>query len=136
MKIISVFFILIILASCKKYDEGPALSFKSKKERVCNTWRIEQAFEGDVDKSTDYQDWRLTLTKEDYYHFYTIGTSSISLNFTGRWEFDNNKKNIIARATDGSGEVEYVTYEILRLMRNEMWLFVEASNLEWRLVPA
>src|SRR4051812_28318718 len=29
------------IQSCKKYSEGPALSFRSKTERVANTWKID-----------------------------------------------------------------------------------------------
>jgi hypothetical protein len=42
--------------SCKKYDEGPALSLKSKKARVANEWIIEYAFDIDDNQvvTSDY----------------------------------------------------------------------------------
>ena len=33
------FFAVIFLLSCK-YEEGPAVSFRSKRDRLCNTWHV------------------------------------------------------------------------------------------------
>lgn len=124
------------MLSCKKYEEGPTLSLNSKKERVCNTWRVEKAYEGEIEKTSDYEGWRITFTKDNYYFFYTVGTSSISLNFTGTWEFDSKKETIVARVTDGSGQVEFRKYKIIKLMKNEMWIIEQGPESELHLIPS
>lgn len=133
--LITIAFIPFIL-SCKKYEEGPALSLNSKKERVCNTWRVEKAYEGNEEKTSEYEGWRITFTKDNYYFFYTVGTSSVSLNYTGTWEFDNQKENIVARITDGSGLVEYRKYKIIKLMKNELKVIEVGPDRELHLVPS
>ena len=40
----SILFLTLMVvgfSSCKKYEEGPSLSFRSIKQRITNTWKIE-----------------------------------------------------------------------------------------------
>lgn len=54
----------VLLASCKKYDDGPAFSFRSKKERVTNVWKINYAYDykDSVNITSDYagETWDFT----------------------------------------------------------------------------
>lgn len=45
MKRFSVLFalLLIMIYGCKKYEEGPLISLRSKKERLANTWILDKA---------------------------------------------------------------------------------------------
>jgi hypothetical protein len=51
------------ITSCKKYEDGPTLSLRSKKERIANIWVIESANRNGVDVTNAYKDYILTLTK-------------------------------------------------------------------------
>ena len=42
-----------IFESCKKYEEGPGLSFRSREERIANTWRVGKYMEGGIDLTND-----------------------------------------------------------------------------------
>lgn len=38
--LIALLFTVVALTSCGKYDEGPAISFTTKKERISNIWKV------------------------------------------------------------------------------------------------
>ena len=40
--------------ACKKYDEGPALSLRSKKSRIANKWKVDKLFKNGVDSTKYY----------------------------------------------------------------------------------
>lgn len=107
-KIIQFAIVLFLVAfgtlSCKKYEDGPMLSLRSKKERISNVWIIESATRNGVDTTNDYKDYILTLTKSggatlqlkvDFFgtdvFLQTDGTWSLEeLNNNLRLDFDNN----------------------------------------------
>ena len=43
---------VLLLAGCK-YEDGPAISLRSKKARAANTWQIDKAFENGVDRNAN-----------------------------------------------------------------------------------
>ena len=45
--------IILPFSSCKKYEEGPALTLLSKKQRAANTWNILKYYENGTDKTED-----------------------------------------------------------------------------------
>ena len=52
-KIIFIIFLISVFFSCSKLEEGPAFSFKTKRERINNTWVVNKFISSGVD-STDY----------------------------------------------------------------------------------
>jgi hypothetical protein len=109
MKIFALFafvlcFIAIGMSSCKKYEDGPILSLRSKKERISNVWVIESATRNGVDVTNNYKDYILTMTKSggatlqlkvDFFgtdvFLQTDGTWSLEeLNNNLRLDFENN----------------------------------------------
>ena len=108
---------------CGMYDEGPDISFRSKIERISNTWKIEQAFKDGEDISNNYNYWKVTLTPEGYFFFFfSLDNSSFNINFTGTWELSEDKKQIEVFIQDGLNNTTIQHYEIIRLKENEMWL--------------
>ena len=45
----------ILLCSCKKYKEGPAISLRTKTNRITGTWKIEKLYINDIDSTSEYQ---------------------------------------------------------------------------------
>jgi len=122
---------------CGMYDEGPDISFRSKIERISNTWKIEQAFKDGEDISNNYNYWKVTLTPEGYFFFFfSLDNSSFNINFTGTWELSEDKKQIEVFIQDGLNNTTIQHYEIIRLKENEMWLIRQEDGEEWRMVPA
>jgi len=99
-----LYFIAIGMSSCKKYEDGPMLSLRSKKERISNVWVIESATRNGVDVTNNYKDYILTMTnsggatlqlKVDFFgtdvFLQTDGTWSLEeLNNNLRLDFENN----------------------------------------------
>ena len=110
--------LLLGTTACKKYEEGPGISFRSKAERVANTWLIDQyvGADGDIDKETD----------SDTFVFTKDGKASITYNNVtqdGTWEFQKDKEEI-----KFDYEFYDATYKIIKLKEKEMWLADEDND--------
>jgi len=122
-----------IFNSCKKYDEGPAFSLRSKTKRLAREWVID-AYYRDGNNETSQ------LVISNYVESYTkSGSHSRSYNDkngnpiseTGEWKFDSNKEQI---SVTGIGSIEWTnqtstvsssSYNILRLTSKELWYYYE-----------
>ena len=115
--------------SCKKYDEGPALSLRTKKARVANEWKIEYAydFKDGEDETVDYfgETWEFSKDGE------WLERENGSIDKSGTWEFVSDKEALkIVRIGTGSSTDHY---DILKLKEKEMWLKNDEDELH--LVP-
>lgn len=98
--------------SCKKYDEGPMLSFRSKTARLVNVWVVSKVVSSDVDVTDQYKDEVRTFNEDGTY---TLEENSTTENAT--WAFDEKKEAIIlTEATAGTQEV----LNILMLKNKEL----------------
>lgn len=119
----------ISVASCKKYEDGPAISVLSKKSRISNTWAVEKYMQDGVDKTSDYRTW---ITSESYVidksgsYTYTASTTIGSSNSSGTWEFINDKEDLktLSSATGATPD----TMIILRLKNKELWLKTKSGS--------
>jgi len=126
-----IFFCTVITVghfSCKKYEDGPTLSLKSKKSRLVGKWKnipangsvylIEEEF------------------KEDggYTEIMTIDSSNIIYwEKKGTWSFNDKKENI---STSYTFTILGVTHpdrkkgghKIQRLTSEELWYFVASGH--------
>lgn len=122
MKKLSILLMFVAVASfvfvgCKKYDDGPTLSFASKKGRVVNTWKVEKEIYNGVEQTLDPNDDSSIEFKRDD-SFTVSGTSSgVTYSFTGTWKFGDKKETIIT--TMGS---DVDTMVITRLKSKELWV--------------
>lgn len=129
---------IILLASCGKYEDGPAISLRSKEARLCNTWQVSSAMQNGADRTSDFNaafaGYLLDIKKDETY---TLSYSPFSLgqvNDAGRWEFTNDKMEV--RFTNNDNES--TQYRILRLKEKELWVtFTDDDGNVWEvhLVP-
>lgn len=124
-------FAMIFGTSCKKYEEGPALSLRSKKARVANTWTVNKMVSEDGDEDIwteeEKENYTIEYTKDGNYSFeysYEAGGSTITVDDEGTWEFSDNKEKIIT--TDGNGDKTEST--IILLKNDEMGVKDEDGN--------
>ncbi len=106
--------------SCK-YEEGPAVSLRTKKARVVGEWVIEKTIESDGEIDTDWDGFEITYNDDGtgvQTYTYTFGgvTTTSTDNFS--WEFTDSKKNI--KTTDEDGDA--IESKILKLKNDEMWI--------------
>jgi hypothetical protein len=114
--------ILVSITACKKYEEGPAVSLRSKKERVENKWKIAQALDNGKDVTNDYNQYDLDLTSGGAATLtakYAIGAGTFEYTTEGNWSFVSDKENI---SFDFDNNDADGVYKILMLKEKEMWL--------------
>ena len=117
------------IQSCKKYPEGPTVSFMSKKERVANTWKVDNYKINGNDYTSLVSDYTETFTKEGDYS-YSWG----ALSGTGKWEFQNKAKEI--KLTGTNNQKSY-TLVIQKLEEKQFWYYYMDGNdkKEFHLIP-
>lgn len=109
--------------SCKKYDDGPLLSLRTKAARMDNTWVIDKAYKDGIDVTSFYPaDFQITITKDGKWN--QIANSIPS---QGTWSFSDKKETIVFK-TDGASKEEVFT--ILRLKNDQLWLLQIVVNEE------
>jgi hypothetical protein len=131
----SLTIVLLFGASCKKYEEGPAFSLKSKTERVANSWKVAQAFEDGKDVTADYNKYELDLTKTGSARLsakYKFAGLNYQFETDGTWSFVSDKEKI---AFNFNADEADAVYTILKLKEDEMWLREDGEDFEIHLVP-
>lgn len=133
---LALFFVAFGIVSCKKYEDGPILSLRSKKERISNVWVIETATRNGVDVTGSYKDYVLTLTKSgsatlqlkvDFF-----GTD-VFLQTNGTWSLEELKNNL--RLDFENNDFDRY-YEITKLKEQELGLReIGYNNDELNLKP-
>ncbi len=114
-----LFFIAVTLSGCGKYEEGPAVSFRSKKERVANTWEVnEQTYNGSKVDPSNYENVTITFDKDG-----NFSTAYGAFSVSGEWEFNDDKTKIITTVNSNESEAT-----ILKLKEKELWTEEEDSN--------
>lgn len=129
---------VIIIFSCKKYPEGPTISFRSKTERLSNTWHVKQYIENGTDKTNDFnnvfQNYVLTIRNDLSYAMSYKVLGLINYNETGIWAFNTNKTGITFKNNANNNTSNWT---ILKLMEQELWGKYLDSNktIEIHLIP-
>jgi len=114
--------VLVVLPSCSKYEDGPAVSLRSKKARVANTWDVESATRNGEDVTSDYDEFILKTTKDgdaELAALYSVGSFTYEYDTQGTWMFSDDKETLMLDFDDDAADRNY---QILRLAEDEMWL--------------
>lgn len=145
-KKIKSFFLLLFLASvlttCKKYPEGPAFSLWSKTWRLEGSWDVEAFLIDGMDSTS-----QLTCTKYGIYN--QEGNRNVrssgcigSSNTDSDWHFENHRNNLLISVDFLNSSAKtpfpktkplssYISWEIQRLTRKELWLKKNYNNKEY-----
>ncbi len=116
-KIILIILTITAILSCKKYEDGPVISLRTKKMRLINKWKINET-QKYINKSqpTNNTDTTYQSISANYIQFENHNIYSTP-NDTGQWEFYDNKNKIIITLNQDKD-----TFKILRLKNKELWL--------------
>ncbi|MBC7381457.1 MAG: hypothetical protein H7296_00490 [Bacteroidia bacterium] len=106
--------------SCKKGQNDPVISLRTRKDRFTNTWTLtkmekngaNQDISGSTYTYAVYNSGKLTQTIEGA--VFGFPTRSVK---DGSWEFVNDEEDVKI-TIDGSGK----TYNVQRLAAKELWL--------------
>ncbi|MCB9188511.1 MAG: hypothetical protein H6600_04715 [Flavobacteriales bacterium] len=125
--------LIISLASCSKYDKGPNISFRTKKERLTNTWYAYELKSPNGVVSLDQTG--------DYFNFdkdgdCEKGTNNTFWKYTGSWHFDQSKEYLEINLVRSSGfeyEVYSYAFRIIKLKHNKLILEdQQGQQIEYR----
>ncbi|MEZ4829678.1 MAG: hypothetical protein R3C61_25845 [Bacteroidia bacterium] len=116
----------VIFSGCRKYEDGPTISFLSKQSRVANDWRAEAVFRNDIDETKDFTVYAMTFSKAGRLTWTIQKEGQIDpVIVTGDWELASVKEQIKITfdAKDPvSGETRLLYMDILRLTEDALWL--------------
>lgn len=130
--IIPTFTLLCMMVSigCKKYEEGPGLTFKTAKGRITNEWKYTNTVYNGQTPTNGYQQYGMSTYPGDNIDIkkdesYVAGSTS------GKWSFSSDKESITL-TPNGSSSSD--TYKISKLTSKEMWLEYDyqPSNDHWQ----
>ncbi len=135
LKISSFLFALLLTVSCQKYDDGPFFSLASKKARMANNWRLEKAYDGSKDITSEYNRYELDLGKSGSARTgqsYDAGGIVFNYETNGSWNFVNNNENLLLDFEDDDADQ---VYTILRLQQSSLWIREVGNGKEFHLIP-
>lgn len=136
------------LGACKKYEDGPWLTFRGKKARVVNSWEYQLVLRNGLDVtdglpdlgSINYTSSKIGFNDEN--RFTTViqysDSTANTTRFDGTWAFDENEENIILTYDQPAPmEIDSQIWRITKLRENELWAEEDfGDNLyEYRLQP-
>ncbi len=140
IKILLLFISLAgVFSTCKKYPDGPLISFLSKQKRVRGEWQVESFTVNGVDSTTqlscDY--FMFGPSSGDERQYVALGCSTGG-SINGVWNFTDNKKDLTIYGNPSSnlGKTPFVTFssldwEIQRLTDKQMWLKINYNGKEY-----
>ena len=106
--------VMVGFNACKKYEDGPYLSLRSKHNRVVNEWKLNKATNEGIDVTSQFQEYYFTFNDDNTYTY-----NRKLVKETGTWDFDDDKLNIVLTPA-GSSTTE--SYKIIRLKNDELTL--------------
>ncbi len=110
--------VMTIVSSCGKYDDGPALSLRTKTARLVGDWTLD-SYAG----QTSAGSIKMSITKGG-----AVTTSTSFGTYTGTWKWASSKEEVIFSNTTGD-----VTAKITRLANKELWYTDDNGDLyKWK----
>ncbi len=116
---------VLMLTSCSPYEEGPAISLRSRTERLCNEWRLTRLYINGTEQTLSSFDQQTTLEFKDNgtvnYSYAVMDSTAIVITGSGTWEFNDDETEVFTTITYTLGGTEKDTFKILRLKEEELW---------------
>ncbi|HRH01716.1 MAG TPA: hypothetical protein PLI68_10965 [Bacteroidia bacterium] len=111
--VLLTFFCLFSAPACKKYEDGPILSLRTKKARLVGDWKIVKTTANGVELNGPVTDLKIYADGSFNFEFaeHFIGVKK------GNWAFSSNKEKL-----DLSDSCCTDRYKILKLKNKELWL--------------
>ena len=135
----------LLLFSCNKYEDGPAFSLQSVKNRLDGEWQVTGI--NNFNTENDHIIWEFEKDGDftfDVTWYINPGFQVVEIQeyLIGDWEFDNNKEEIEISLDTMSVLVSYGLlqlpsphiphgeFDILRLTNQELWLELDTNRIE------
>lgn len=105
--------VLALMSSCKKYEDGPLISFRTRTERLSNTWEVDNYTVNGNDLTSLYTNCTETFSKGGDYS-YSCGL----FDGAGKWKFQSNDERI---QLTGNDDKSNRNLKILKLEEDTFW---------------
>jgi len=109
---------LFIFSGCKKYEDGPYISFKSKMKRLEGEWRIVKLNGDDVFSNYPRLYFKF---EEDGKFFRTEKGENYTQTYEGTWVWES-RKEIIEVDLRYPDFIERFDYRVSKLTSGELWI--------------
>lgn len=113
--------------ACKKYPEGPTISFRTKASRLANVWVIKSVTVGGKDETTNWKSafvsYELNIKEEGNFSISYLAFGFAQIKNTGKWSWIENKKKVFF---DQDNSTDDATWTVIKLKEKE--LIGEAKN--------
>lgn len=130
MKKLSIIITILVLcttavgSSCKKYEDGPYVSFKSREERITNNWTVEKAYRDGQDVTDAYMAEYPGLTwqfEDNKNATRTINVLGEKVNTNGKWTLQSDDEEL-AIFLSNPLYAENIVWVIKRLTTTQLWV--------------
>lgn len=142
--ILSILSVALLMAGCKKYDEGGKIR-KAEKNLTSQTWSIESYYRNGNDETSQLliSDFTEKFAEGGSLTRSYLDSDSEEYSETGDWSFDSDKLQInisnvsSIELTDETSTVSTSDYNIIKLTKDELWYDYEngGDSHEFHLVP-
>jgi hypothetical protein len=105
--------VLALMSSCKKHEDGPLISFRTRTERLSNTWEVDNYTFNGNDLTSLYTNCTETFSKGGDYS-YSCGL----FDGAGKWKFQSNDERI---QLTGNDDKSNRNLKILKLEEDAFW---------------
>ena len=119
-KIFITVIVFSVLQSCRKYADGPLISFHSRTERLANTWVVNNYSVNDVDYTYLLSGYTETFTRDGNFYYTFRGLSG-----TGSWTFENNETEVRIIGIDHQASESLF---IIKLAEKQLWYYYLDGN--------
>ena len=108
------------ITSCKKYPDGPEFSLRTRKERLANTWKVDNYKVNGTDFTSLLANYTETFTKTGGYNY-----SWSLFNGSGTWSFQNKDKEVMLSGSDNQASRTLI---LLKLEEKSLWYYYMEGN--------
>lgn len=107
------------ISSCGKYEEGPGISFLTKKNRITNTWNLTSRTTNGLTTILSNDTWEVVIKDDETYTSKATILGVPFFNETGTWKFSDDKLELL---TTPASSANAASWEIVRLKKDELKL--------------
>ena len=133
--IVAIAIMATAVTSCKKYEDGPSLSLRTKKARLCGDWKIEKVLYNGGDSTAVFTaflgaNFGFDIEKDGKYKITGASTDD------GTWSLGEDKDDVTFKSSQAGSTDD--TYRILKLKNKELWWKQTQANgdvIEFHFVP-
>lgn len=124
--VVMILMCVIVLDSCRKYEEGPIVSLRSARQRLTNNWGLESALINGVElASTPYYAKQKHYLYGDNRYILTVvdPLTGVAMNIQGNWNLYDKNKKLALTTKNYTGNIDSTTdYVILKSFEKQLWI--------------